>query len=87
MNCLHSFATEKKLKPHKKVCENQDCCNVSMPSEDTAKIEFNQNNKCDKASFVIYADLEYVIEKIDGCKNSPEKSSAAKVSVHIPSGF
>ena len=23
-NCLHSFATEKKLKLHKKVCENKD---------------------------------------------------------------
>ena len=27
------------------------------------------------------------IEKIDGCKNSPENSYTAKVSQHIPSGF
>ena len=24
--------------------------------------------------FVIYADLESLLEKIDGCKNNPEKS-------------
>ena len=28
-----------------------------------------------------------LIEKIDGCENSPEKLSTAKVSEHIPVGF
>ena len=37
--------------------------------------------------FIIYADLECLIEKIDGCKNNPENSSTTKVSEHIPSGF
>ena len=57
-----------------------------MPSKDTKTLEFNQYQKSDKAPFVIYADLESVIEKIDGCKNNPESSSAAKVSEHVPSG-
>ena len=35
LNCLHSFATEKKIESHKKVCENKDFCNVIKPSEDT----------------------------------------------------
>ena len=35
LNCLHSFATEKTLESHKKVCQNKDFCNVIMPSEDT----------------------------------------------------
>ena len=41
-----------------------------MPSEDTKIIEFNQYQKSDKAPFIIYADLESIIEKIDGwsCK-------------------
>ena len=58
-----------------------------MTSEDTKKLEFDQNQKSDKPPFIIYADLECIIEKIDGCKNSPENSSTAKVSQHIPSGF
>ena len=48
---------------------------------------FNQFQKSDKATFLIYADLECIIEKIDGCKNNPENSSTTKVSKHIPSGF
>ena len=40
-----------------------------------------------KHHFVIYADLECIIEKIDGCKSNPENSSKTKVNKHIPSGF
>ena len=58
-----------------------------MPSEDTKILEFNQCQKSEKAPFIIYADLECIIEKVDGCKNNPENSSAAKLSEHIPSGF
>ena len=57
LNCLHSFATEKILKSHKKVCENKDFCNVIMPSEDKETLEFNQYQKSDKAPFIIYSDV------------------------------
>ena len=42
-----------------------------MPSEDTKILEFNQYQKSDKAPCIIYVDLEYLMEKIDGCKNNP----------------
>ena len=35
------------------------------------------------APFIIYADLEYLIEKIDRCKTNPENSFTTKVGVHI----
>ena len=88
MNCLHFFRPTTKLESQKKVCENKDFCNGIMPSEDTKILEFNQYQKSDKATFIIfYADLECIIEKIDGCKNNPENSSTAEISEHIPSGF
>ena len=40
-----------------------------------------------KTPFIIYANLECLIEKIDGCINNPENSSTTKVSEHISSGF
>ena len=58
-----------------------------MHSEDTKIIEFNQYEKSDKAPFIIYADFECLIEKIDGCKNNPDNSFTTKVGQHIPSGF
>ena len=60
---------------------------IIMPSENTQILEFNQNQKSDKAPFIIYGDFECVIEKIDGCKNNSENLSITKVSEHIPSGF
>ena len=70
-----------------KVCENKDFCNVMMASEDTKISEFDQYQKSHTALFFIYADLESITEKIDGCKNNLEKSSTAKVWEHIPSGL
>ena len=58
-----------------RVCETKDFCNVIMSSKDTEILEFNQYQKFDKVPFIIYADLECIIEKIDGCKNNSENSS------------
>ena len=43
-----------------------------MPSECTKTLEFNQYQKSVKAPFIIYADLECILEKTDGCKNNPK---------------
>ena len=58
-----------------------------MPSEETKILETNQHQKPDKARFIFYADLECLIEKIDGYKNNPENQSSTKVGEYIPSGF
>ena len=85
--CFHSLRTKNKLESHKRAFENKDFCNVNMPSEDTKILEFNQYQKSDKAPFIVYADLECIIEKTAGCKNNPESLSTKKVSEQIPSGF
>ena len=58
-----------------------------MPFDDTKILEFNQYQKSDKAPFIIYVDLECIIENIDGCKNCPQNSSTTKVTEYIRSGF
>ena len=88
LNYLQSFAIQKKRKKsHKKACANKDFSNVIMPSEDTKILELSQYQKSDQAPFIIYADLECIIEKINRCKNNSENSSATNVSEHIPSEF
>ena len=58
-----------------------------MLFEDTKILEINQCQKSNKAPFIIYANLEYLIEKIDGCKNNSDTSFITKIGEHIPSGF
>ena len=57
-----------------------------MLSEDTKVLEFNQYQKSDKAIF-IYADLDFIIVKIDRFKKNHKNSSTTNVSKQIPSGF
>ena len=79
---------QKKLnRTHKKECENKDCCNIVMPSEETKISEFNQYHKFDKVPLIIYADLECLMEKIDRFKNNRGNSCTTKVCEHVPSGF
>ena len=87
MNCLHSFRTEDKLKSHEKVCKNKDFCGIVMPSEKDNILEFNQYVQSDKIPYIIYADFESLIKKIDVSGNNPENSSATKIGEHIPCGY
>ena len=43
-----------------------------MPFKYTKILQFNQNQKSDKAPFIMYADLECIIKKTDGCKDNPK---------------
>ena len=58
-----------------------------MPSKNNKVLEFNQYHKSVTAPFIIYADLECLIEKISGCKSNSEDSSTTTVSEHILSDF
>ena len=62
-------------------------CGIVMPPEKDNIIEFNQYMKSDKIQYIIYADIESLIRKIDGCTNNPEKSSTTKIGDHILFGY
>ena len=87
LNCFHSYRTKSKLEAHKKICENRNYCNVEMPNEDNKIIKYNQGEKSIKSPFIIYADLECLLEKISTCYNNPEKSSTTEINKHTPSGY
>ena len=57
-----------------------------MPNEDNKIIKYNQGEKSIKSPFIIYADLECLLEKISTCYNNPEKSSTTERNKHTPLG-
>ena len=87
LNCFQSILQKKKLKKHKKVCGNHDYCYVEMPEEDNKILKYNQGEKSMKVSFIIYADLGSLLEKMNTCHNNPEKSSTTKINKHTPSCY
>ena len=42
-----------------------------------------RNQKSDKVGFIIYADLECLIEKTAACKNNPQNLFTIKVSKNM----
>ena len=87
LNCFGSYSTENKLKKHEKVCENHDYCCVVMPKEDNKILKYNHREKSVKVPFIIYADLESLLEKISTPHSNPEKPSTTKPNKHTASGY
>ena len=58
-----------------------------MPEENNKILKYNQREKSMKVPFIIYADLECLLEKMNTCHNNPEKSSTTKVSKLPPFGY
>ena len=87
LNCFCTYSIKNKLEAHKKICENHNYCNVEMPNEDNKIIKYNQGEKSIKLPFVIYADLECLLEKMSTCQNNPNESSTTEINKHTPSGY
>ena len=87
LNCFQSYRTENKLNAHKEICENHDYCNIEMPSPNNNIIKYNSGEKSLELPFIIYADLECLLKKIDTCQNNPDLSSTTKINQHVPSGY
>ena len=57
------YTTEEKLRKHEKVCENLDFCHLKMPDEDNKILKNVSGEKSLNVLFIIYADLECLLEK------------------------
>ena len=58
-----------------------------MHNEENEIIKYNQGEKSIKSPFIIYADLERLLEKMSTCYNNPEESSATEINTQMPSGY
>ena len=53
-----------------------------MPKEDNKILKYNHGEKSMKISFIINADMDCLLEKIDTCHNNPKTSSTTKITKH-----
>ena len=59
-----------------------------MPNEDNKILKYNSGEKSLKAPFIIFADLERLLEKMHSCQNRFEKSYTEKTTTkHKASGY
>ena len=87
LNCFHPYTTKKKLRKYERISNDHEFCHLKMPDEDKKILKYIPGEKSLKVSFIIYADLECLLRKINICRNNPEKSYTEKKAVHRPSGY
>ena len=81
LNCLHSFRTENKYKEHENVYKSHNYCYIKMHKGESI-LKYNHGEKFTKIRFIIYADMEALLDKIDICHSNSEKSSTTKINKH-----
>ena len=60
---------------------------IVMPKEETKILKHNHGEKSMKVPFIIYADIDSLLEKMSTCHNNPKKSTTTKINKHTFSGY
>ena len=87
LNCFHSYRTKSKLQKHEKIRKNHYFCHLKMPDAENNILKSKPGKKSLKHAFIIYADLECLLLKMNTCNNNPNKSYATAKALHKPSGY
>ena len=61
------------------MCKTKDLWEIVMSSEKNNILELNQYMKSYKLLYIIYANMESFIKKIDWCSSNPENFSTTKL--------
>ena len=86
LNCSHSCRTKEALDKHTKICEDKDYCYIEMPKKGES-LKYQPGVKSMKAPYIIVADIESLLRKMDTCANNPSKSSTEKKIEHEMCGY
>ncbi|XP_071575625.1 uncharacterized protein [Temnothorax nylanderi] len=61
--CLHYFHSSEKLSAHSVDCKKMNDCAIVLPNDDDKWLCFRDHSRKERLPFVMYADLECVLEK------------------------
>ncbi|XP_018311532.1 uncharacterized protein, partial [Mycetomoellerius zeteki] len=77
--CLHYFHSNERLQLHMVDCVRINDCAIRLPSDDDKWLSFNNYNRKERVPFVVYADLECILEKTD----SDQEASTLMYQHHL----
>ena len=58
-----------------------------MPNKNNNILKYNHGEESMKVPFIIYADMESLLEEISTCHIKPNESPTTKINKHTPSGY
>ena len=68
-------------------CQPHSPQKIKMPADKDKFLRFTNVHKQLSSPFVIYADFECLLPKVQSCNCNPEKSSTTPVQKHVPCGY
>ena len=86
LRCFNSFNCENSLKNHKEYCGTSECININMPEKGSV-LKFKNYCNSEKVPFVIYADMESLLNPIQSCDPNPQSSYTKKYQKHQPISY
>ena len=85
--CLRACTSEQVLKNHIEYCKSFGIQRVKLPIEGKNILKFTEHGKKYPPPFVIYADFESLLCKIEGPTNSLNNAFTQKIQKHVPCGY
>jgi len=85
--CLNKFDSKISLDYHKTYCGAHKPVRIEIPKPYNNTLEFENYNQSLKVPFVIYADFECMLQKIQTCQSCDETSYTNTHQKHVPNNF
>ena len=89
MNCLQGFTQQSSRDQHQVYCEDNESVRIDMPKQGST-IEFKDGQNQFKVPFIMYADIESILEPIGPVEPGPpnlNRSYTNEINQHTPSGW
>ena len=84
--CLNPFWSHKSLEKHWEYCRKHEAVKINMPEKGTM-LRFKHHERSERVPFIIYADTEALIKKMQNCDPNPQNSYTKKHQKHEPISF
>ncbi|KAG8235044.1 hypothetical protein J437_LFUL017341 [Ladona fulva] len=86
--CLTSYTDETKLEKHQELCRGTgEPSKIVLPDETEKTLKFTHVNHSFRVPYVIYADFESILFKIEGCESNPTHSYSRAYEKHEAYSF
>lgn len=85
--CIVPKHTREALDEHIRDCRLNAPQRVKMPNEKNDKMRFSRFDKQLPVPFVVYADFECLLQRIDNCSPNPDHSYSQTLQKHDPCAF
>ncbi|XP_077272782.1 uncharacterized protein LOC143903198 [Temnothorax americanus] len=80
--CLHYFYTCEKLAAHSVDCGRMNDCAIVLPNEDNKWLSFDNHDRKERLPFVVYADLECLLEPWE--RENAKRRARYAYQRHVP---